>query len=177
MTGSYQNKRILGIYPDSYERAIQEDISMKHLYPMAEYGVADGKDITFDTILQHIPAITIREYIPDTRLDSVLNFFTKFYSIITGLFEKSKDEKKDEKGNKLRFTKEDTKKLFAAIGQLAEWAFEYITGTGNLGTNPLWDNVDKSDGEEIGNANGLGAKNDQLKSAIFSFPFTLYYCF
>lgn len=82
----------LGIYPDSYERALEEDISIKHLYNVdAKTGKKDTGNITIGTLLSHIPAITIREYIPDTRLNSTLNYMTKFYSIIKGLFEKSKD--------------------------------------------------------------------------------------
>ena len=172
-----QTHRILGIYPDSFEIAIQEDISFKHLYPINCNGGKEAASITFSTILNHIPRITIREYIPDPRIDSALNFMAKFYSIIAGIFEKSKDRRRDSDGKAIEPDSGTAKKLFGKIENFAKWAFDYLTtGEQQNGGTTIWDDL-VTDKGEYGNAQKLALDSPKRQAAIFHFPFTLYYLF
>ena len=157
--------KALGIYPDSYELALQEDLSIQHLYHVwAHSGEKTPNNITYSTILSHIPAITIREYIPDTRLNSTLNYMTKFFSIIKGIFEKSKDNKSTGTGAPENPTTNDADTLFDKVQHLATWAFDFITGTGQYKDNgSLWTLINTDDAKKYGNYLNLGAKDDSLK--------------
>ena len=70
------------------------------LYPPKDDGTMDSsRKIGLADILNHIPGIQIREFLPDTRLDQCINMFVDFFKNMTKLFTNS-DEKKGTDGEK-----------------------------------------------------------------------------
>ena len=168
----------LGIYPDSYDIALADDISIQHLYPLDESGHKSKKEIKMSHILNFIPAITIREYIPDTRLNQVINYMSSIYGKLTGLFETSKDGPQDNDRNTIEITIEKAKSFFKKIPDMAIWAFKYITGTDECKDSNLWTSLNVDAGKQYGNEKEIYANIDaDVSKAIYDFPFTLYYLF
>lgn len=70
--GSSNNPK-LGITPEDHNY-FKQDIANKQLFALMGDNTVLGGDLTFDNLLDFIPAIQIREYTQDTRLDLILSF-------------------------------------------------------------------------------------------------------
>ncbi len=61
---------MLKFYPSSLDNIkIDDDISLKLLYHVTKDGVPTTESLTLQNILDHVPCVQIREFLPDTRLD------------------------------------------------------------------------------------------------------------
>lgn len=70
----------LKLFPASYNNLnLKDDLSYQMLYKRDPSGKIDTGSITLSDILNSVPGVQIREYIPDTRLDQCLNFFLKMF--------------------------------------------------------------------------------------------------
>jgi|SRR5574344_1703044 hypothetical protein len=149
----------LGIVPNSYEDYMKNDIANKLLYNSKHY----SEPITANDIMNAIPAIQIREYLPDTRLDQCINLISDILSEAKQIFTK----KSDSGGGDA-----DLSKLgwFDKFKIVMKSAFDYIVG-----------NSDKNLFTELagtlpnGGDNMLMKGSDNIDTFVANFPFTLYY--
>lgn len=116
---------------------------------------------TFNDVLDTMPSITIREYLPDTKLDQSLNFFQ---DIFTNIFKgKGKKEFEDAGKNSDDATsKSDT--LMQKLKRVVDAVMKEVDSKGWL------DLVAPNDAD--GNP---GAQQDQKYSSVIKFPFMMYY--
>lgn len=133
--------------------------------------------IRLDDILNHIPGISIREFIPDTRLDQCINFFLDFFKGTSEMMkqasESASSSSKSDSG--------DTNAI-ALIGKkllaCAEYTVMYLTG---LSDPNLYDDfilsrdlnlpLNAYDPKMVGSLD----KNNKAAYYIMTFPYVLYY--
>lgn len=95
------NNNQLGFLPDSFRRAFKKDISRKILFDDVHLKKADGtstSQLTIDTILNNLPAVQIREFQPDLKLDQMI---TALNVIIKKIQSFTKDKSFSEIANKM----------------------------------------------------------------------------
>ena len=63
-------------YPASMKRYIRDDIGSKLIYDNSCWDF--GAELSFNRLMDNMPGIQIREYLPDSRMDQVLNTFSAF---------------------------------------------------------------------------------------------------
>lgn len=116
---------------------------------------------TFNDVLNLLPSITIREYLPDTKLDQSLNFFQDIYAnIFKGHMKKEKEDPgKDEDDVTKR-----SDDLMTKLKRVVDKVMQEIDSKGWLDMVAPQD----ADGDP-------GAQQDQKYSSVVKFPFFLYY--
>ena len=62
------------------------------LYRRNANGTIAPADISLESLLNSVPGIQIREYLPDTRLDQCLNFFIKIFDKLGKMTSDNKQE-------------------------------------------------------------------------------------
>lgn len=62
------------------------------LYNRNASGTITPGDISLESILNSVPGVQIREYLPDTRLDQCLNFFIKIFDKLGKMTSNNKQE-------------------------------------------------------------------------------------
>lgn len=170
----WSGKGQLNFCPTSCKKHFDNDIANKLLY---RYNQADnaGQPITFNSLLDNIPGIQIREYIPDTALDQCINFFIDMFQSVKSLFGDdgiNVETKVETKGK----TKEQIKKaedeaqasLFDKMWNVTWFLMKYITGNtqpDNLITTTLKNN-------KFDRIYNMESNVDQK---IVNFPYMLYY--
>lgn len=186
----------LGIFPQSFLKLMKTDIGNR-LLPTYNSNYK-GDQVNLDAFLKAIPGIQIREFLPDTRLDQMLNIFANIISGIAKLFNESKkssskqttDKKQsiqstDNKRKTFNDYVNDVTQKFSALKEGAleaggdiikcVWhAFNYLTGT--LQPNNLYTNANIGIKNEIGKySNGGELAGSIQEKQILQFPYTLYY--
>lgn len=160
----------LNFYPSSLKSwQINDDISYKLLYNNhLSYANNKTKSITIDDILNTIPGVQIREFIPDTRLDQCINFFTEVFSAISTVFKS---------GGSSSSGSFDINRLFDQITTTSQYVIQYLTGT----TTPnFYTNLGISSKELPFSLYGqdifeLGNNNKSPGFYVMTFPYILYY--
>lgn len=174
----------LNFYPSSFNNIhFNDDISWKLLYQRGSDLYSTQNSIGLADILNNIPGIQIREFLPDTRLDQCINFFKEFMEGVSDMFsddsssettgssnESAQNENKPLKEN----IKETSKKVFAVI----KYTLKYMTG----GTKPsnLFTDFEKliNEHEKI----DFSSYDNDWKNPgtqqyyVLTFPYRLYYC-
>ena len=98
---SYRNRTMdfgsgnahLQFYPSSMDRIrIDDDISLKLIYAHNS-NLYVGNSLTLADIVNSMPGVSIREFLPDTRLDQCINMFTGLIANMTKVF--TEDKKKE----------------------------------------------------------------------------------
>lgn len=94
---------------------------MKLLYDYKLLGTDKAAPGVFmSTLLNHLPAVQIREFLPDTRLDQCINFFMELFQSMANVLT-NKDEKDNVKKN-------DSANVLDRIAACAEFTISYMTG-------------------------------------------------
>ena len=121
-------------------------------------GARSAAGIDQNSILDNMPAIQFREYLQDTKLDTVLNIFSELGDIFS---EDSADQSKNGK------TKEKNG-MFTKIAKTVKYIFskEVID---------LLTNVDGMTGAEYAIQKFSGAENPTELKYVLAFPYLLYY--
>lgn len=92
----------LGFLPNSFKHAFKKDISRKILFDdlhlTAGCTAVSDKHLTIDTILNNIPAVQIREFLPDLKLDQMI---TGINLVLKEIQQFTKDKSLSDIGNKL----------------------------------------------------------------------------
>lgn len=176
MTELPSGKAKLHFYPSSMDSiAVNDDVSFKLLYSHYRDTPPFNKmSLTLNDIIETIPGIQIREFLPDTRLDQCINMFTDIMKNMTSLMKS--DEKKDEGGDKKK--KDDDQEienLFSRLTTALKYVMKYMVGTADpdffddLGNFPDLPFSSYKDGVYKTNGNGPAGYS------VMAFPFTLYY--
>lgn len=166
----------LNICPKSFKDYMADDISYKLIYPMIKTGEVKELAMSYQYLLNCIPGIQIREFLPDTRLDQCLNFFTDMMNTMTSMFTKDKDKAKDEQ-NKQPETNKDPNaadSFFTKLTKACNWALNYMTGS--LKSESLMKDI-QSDLDSNSAAGVYSSADASLKNYVINFPYILYYRF
>ena len=165
----------LGFYPATscpsqddteqvYNRSgLDKDISFKLLY---ENDDKSTKKLTIDDIISTIPGISIREFLPDTRLDQCINFFKDLFGKTADLVTQASEVEGKNQSEK-------NATLMKKIWACAQYTIGYMTG--------MYEKSFLSDvfGNDTSGAFRKGHLNLNSKSKIVQyihdFPYTLYY--
>lgn len=158
----------LNIVPDSYKRIFNEDIANQLLYTKNSSG-----KITFDDILNNMPVIEIREFLPDTKLEQFLNLFGEVLSYV---MDKVKNFFNKDKNNATESNKESAgfgidslanvgKEVDKKTKDMINKCFNYLSPSGNDANNTT--NLFVKDGNSR-----FEGKPDLDKAKD---PFNLYY--
>ena len=173
----------LRFYPSSMDNImVNDDISFKLLYEMDGKNQMTNKPLTIQSILDHIPAVQIREFLPDTRLDQCINLITDLFSNMAKLFtgdKKSGDS--NAKTNKAeKNDKEEEDNLFLKITSAAWYTMRYFIGA----TDPdFYDDIGRMPGLPFSSYNQkiyesfkmFGQPEKSPGYFVMTFPYTLYY--
>lgn len=153
-------------YYNNYSKLDEEDVSFQTMYG------SDSKTtnpLKIDDIISTLPGVSIREFLPDTRLNQCLNFFTDLFGEMGKTMIAAKNFKSDSKEESSKFTD-----IFNKIVECATFTINYMTGNG-----------DYSFAKDFMNNAGNNIPN--MKNPVFSygledyikyvqeFPYILYY--
>ena len=165
-------------YPSSMDdAAIKDDISFKLLYAREKLYEPGSRSITVQDILNSIPGVQIREFLPDTRLDQCINLFTDMMSNLTKMFvSDDKNNTSGSSGSSQSATKDEEAGLFKKITTAAWYTMKYMVGA----TDPnLYDDL------SFGTLTGIDFSSYQSSvyqnnktypgSFVMAFPYTMYY--
>lgn len=179
----------LNFYPSSFKDIhFKDDISWKLLYQRDTDLYSTNNSIGITDILNNIPGIQIREFLPDTRLDQCINFFRSIFEGITGMFsDKSSSEttaSQDSTSNDQK-TQTDDQSTMAKIKETANKAFaaitytlKYMTGSSkpyNLFTD-FETSLNNSAELNFSSYNNAWQTPGTSQYYILTFPYRLYYC-
>lgn len=165
-------------YPSSMDDTIiKDDISFKLLYAREKLYEPGSRSISVQDILNSIPGVQIREFLPDTRLDQCINLFIDLMSNLTKMF--AGDDKKNANGSsqgQQPAGKEEEVGLFKKITTAAWYTMKYMVGV----TDPNF-----FDDLSFGTLAGVSFSSYQSSvyqnnktypgSFVMAFPYTMYY--
>lgn len=178
----------LNFYPSSFKNIhFKDDISWKLLYQRDTDLYSTNNSIGITDILNNIPGIQIREFLPDTRLDQCINFCRSMFEGITSMFSddsssettastdsNSNDKKTENNESVMAKIKETSKKAFAAI----TYTLKYMTGSSK--PHNLFTDFEKSLNDSA--ALDFSSYDSDWKNPgtqqyyVLTFPYRLYYC-
>ena len=153
---------ILTPYPSSMKRYVREDIGNKLTYERGE-----KTSVAFNSLMEEIPGIQIREYLPDSRLDQVLNLFSAFadgWSTATS--------QKDDSGQ----TTLESGSLKAKMSKFGQKLYEFgqlLIKNGSDVVKPLLN----LDGMLNSSESYFLYKKNDYEDAMLKFPYMMYYKF
>ena len=108
---------------------IDDDISLKLSYARGDDGKPSNNSITLSKLLNDIPGVQIREFLPDTRLDQCINLFVDMMKGMKKLFSGEKDSSKENsKDEKQPTDEEKTNSLFKKITAATMFTMKYMVG-------------------------------------------------
>lgn len=173
-------KAKLNFYPSSLNdmQVIKDDISFKLLYGRNPDGSPAKTSISITDILNAIPGIQIREFLPDTRLDQCINMFIDLFASMKKLFSGEKDSTEGSSESKEPKNEKESK-LFNKITNAAWYTMKYMVGA----TDP-----DFFDDLAVPNDLPFSSYNNDIYNSfkmfgkatkspgyyVMTFPFTLY---
>ena len=160
---------IITPYPHSLARCINDDIGYKLTFSGGVRGSNEndsgpGNIITMEKFLNMVPYIQIREYLPDARLDQVLNAFSAFSD---GFNKAASSTESSDDGSSLKV------KLSKFASNLKDFT-KKISENGGV-FNSILDGVDDLQGAKYINSPWTTEKGQ--RRSILTLPFLLYYRF
>lgn len=167
----------LRLFPASYNNLnLKDDLSYQMLYKRDPSGKIDTGSITLSDILNSVPGVQIREYLPDTRLDQCLNFFINLFDKIKDIFGGSKNASSSggESGKNTPVAEANNAGFFDKLVGTAQFAMKYLLGS--VSPN-LVENLDKR-WEVFKSQFGAFGNDEFLKKHgkyVLRFPYMLYY--
>jgi len=162
------------------------DISFKTLYGDLHKANRGKSPLTVEDILNQMPGVQIREFLPDTKLDQCINFFGDMLQSVKELWsdgdEAQKAQEKAIKSDKNKSDQQKSKEVKELQSKTSAsriqkfkailWhAFDYMTGVSNPS---LYTNF-QGEGRFGGNQAGVYGKNGKVDTYLLTFPYTLYY--
>lgn len=175
----------LQLYPSSFEKYFSKDISYQMLY-QRDY---KKEKVTLNYLLDSIPGIQIREYLPDIKLDQVINFINEIIdAVVNGskkIFDSNslKDAVKDEaksiskifKALQKRYSDDNKndKQIFKDLTWLIKYVFSVTDDDKSLISDVLKSNT-ADDGMEFYQFSDKG-NYQKMKNFVLRLPYLLYY--
>lgn len=142
---------------------LDDDISFKLLYESKD---GSTKSLTVDDLVSNLPGISIREFLPDTRLDQCVNFFKDLFSQMAGLFNKAKDVGKGQP------EAEKQTALMKAIWECTKFTIAYMSG---IGEQSFLTDVFKDTSKAFRAGEMEFEDYNTFVQYVHDFPFVLYY--
>lgn len=169
----------INFYPSSLNSwQFADDISYKLLYAKdypGSWETLSKRSITINDILNAIPGIQIREFLPDTRLDQCINFFKNIIESMSDLMKSDgKESKTNSEQGKVADQKEEVG-LYKKISAVTQYSLKYMIGN----TKPdFFKDLDISDAMPFSSYNNnifSPGGNTSPGYYIMTFPYMLYY--
>ena len=179
-------KAQLNFLPSTFNR-LNNDISFKMLYDNYSRHGSHSNDynaslanVTIDTILDTIPSVQIREFLPDTFLDQLMNFFSNFLNLFGKKEDSSTPVVSDNSSSSatsgiidklasLLPGEADTRLVNVINGLLS-----YLAGDVTVNGQTLAETL--GDGTDLDNWYTIKGKDKKLTSFIQNLPFLIYNC-
>ena len=171
---------LLGICPASFAQFVQDDMSYQLLYKRNdESGEIEKDSIDINSIFNSIPGIQVREFLPDTALNMILNFYTKLKEAISqnkvaGTDAKDQQTQKNVE-QQLQAAKEDKEGKSKVFGKnaykAAVWMIKYICCA--VDPNFISDLGDSLPPQQ----HWYGGADKKHRKYVLQFPYLLYYTF
>lgn len=168
----WSGKAQLNFCPTSIQKHFNEDIGNKLIYSSND----SKSSVEFNYLLNDIPGVQIREYIPDTALDQLISFFTSMMKSVMSLFGSdgisldsslSKDEKKGLNENEIKAAEEAKQNsLFDKLKNVCIEIMKYISA------NTEDPNIIK---KMCGTTSSSYGYKGLEAPKILDFPYMLYY--
>ena len=164
----------------SFKTSRPADVGRIHMVPASielntelfkydiSYSNQNISNLTFSQILNTLPCITIREYLPDTKLDQSLNFFSDLFSSIFKGKEKKLTEAAGAEVSNATSTekKEKSMSLTDRLRNVLEQVMQYLDG------DDFFDTLFKN---TAGVKSFAGGEVDKKFRSVVQFPYYLYY--
>lgn len=173
------NRGLLNICPTSLKNKFIDDISFRYLYndnaaEKTSDGTKNTDNISINTILNTIPGIQIREFLPDTRLDQALDFFSNLIQGVLNLFKNDKEQiaKQNEANNKKTNDDQIDDNILQKITRVCKYAVKYLTGFADQ--DLYTDTFGKLNNSILLNQKYQPSQK-KLQTYIYNFPYTMWY--
>ena len=173
---------ILNFCPTAVKKNINNDISMKLIYDsnVTDPDKQSKNKFTYNNLVKTLPALQIREFLPDTALDQCINFFTDLISSFSKLFGKdglTSSDQKDENGKTIDASSDkfDIGKFANKLLNVVWFAVKYLSGLGspNIVTSAMTADVSK-----LYKGSGIYKTDpNSIEDKMLKFPYMLYYKF
>ena len=155
---------------------INDDVSFKLLYghdPLS--GKSTKKSITVQDIMNTIPGVQIREFLPDTRLDGCINMFCDLFKNMTKLFS-GDDDSKNGSESKEQASKSDKEAWLGKKLMEASWfTMKYMVGAYEKGNPSFLKDLGKISGTDFSSYNRDFFTGSGVGDYVMKFPYALYY--
>lgn len=163
-----------------FGRLFDQDVSMQLLFGEDRDGARKG-GLTIDSVLDSMPSVQIREFLPDTRLDQCINFFGDMMDSFKDKFSDSQDEAKaaakgaENKAKARQMEKDSQAGFWKKFRQALSYAFDWMTASGRA--SPTANSVFYKNGEERfpGFDKKVVSSGGKLDTYLLTFPYQLYY--
>ena len=137
-------------------------------------------EFTYNNLVKTLPALQIREFLPDTALDQCINFFTDLISSFSKLFGKdglTSSDQKDENGKTIDASSDkfDIEKFANKLLNVVWFAVKYLSGfsSPNIVTSAMIADVSK-----LYKGSGIYKTDpNSIEDKMLKFPYMLYYKF
>lgn len=142
--------------------------------------------LTVDGVLNAMPGVQIREFLPDTKLDQCINFFGELMDSFKDIFSDSQDEakakskqaKKDGKSAAeiKKIEKDSQAGFWKKFRQALSYAFDWMTATGSA--SPEKNSIFYRNGQARfppGFDESVIDSRGKLDTYLLTFPYQLYY--
>lgn len=170
---------LLNICPSSFSQAITDDISYKLLYRKASsVNVMLPQSVNAMSIFESIPGIQIREFLPDTALNQLVNFITTMMETVDALKTSTKEKKSDTATQGTAQNVNDGQKqekgnFITRLFNAAKWIIGYMT----CGVTPNFLTPVEGVLKSVGAAKWYGNADEKLQHYIMNFPYAMYFRF
>ena len=171
----------LNFCPKDFAEAVKNDISyrLKYQYPFLNDGdfTSALDDNIPGMVFNTIPSMTIREYLPDTRLDQCINMFKDFFSSMGKAFSSTTPGKKSDNKSSDSGKKDESSSRMNKLTAAAKFFMEYMSGGDGNKISFLGD-MDLTTNAELPIRRYDPIKDDDTNSAygkVLKWPFLLYY--
>ena len=159
----YPNAKITP-YPASMERYVESDLANRMIY-----GYDAKWRLSFNQLMRDIPGIQIREYIPDSRMDQVLNTFSQFMNGFSfAMNDVSSTEVDKDTG--------DIKVTMSKLGERLKTFCSILKGTWQEMLDPLL-SIDGLLGNSTDSFKNFEKHDGSLQNYVLKFPYLMYYLF
>ena len=186
----------LGVVPSTYVKYFSKDLTYKLLYPYGDDGTIKPDKISFGDLMNAMPGIQIREFLPDSKLDTVINIFNEIFDTIgvnvTNLIKEQKLEEAfkiaaNALEEKAKVAGKTFEKLFQHLDKLLPWMIRYVfneteavpelnlPGNKSLATDLFSDPKNKDEFPFYSSISGANNKFELAKSLMLRLPYQIYY--
>lgn len=177
----------LNICPNTFNDVITRDISLKSLYNFKITDTKDKSNITLSDILDVLPGIQIREFLPDSKLDQSINILMNLFKILLSgynLIKSSFSNDNQENNNKTNTSSDSSssnisfesitanlKNFGSKFASLSEDFLKFLAGKSDYTLYNIFNSV-KNNNSNFLNYNSTFNK---YRRYLLDFPNTMWY--